>query len=99
MRSFSQRSCETDSRTTLGERPFQKTYAKNNVRINLDEGRLWGSLPTFIIRKMDCLVSPQTLEPVRHLHRTDLPLIPGFLDPSPQRGLGSPENEPYRLIG
>lgn len=52
MRSFSQRSCETDSRTTLGERPFQKTYAKNNVHINLDEGRLWGSLPTFIIRRM-----------------------------------------------
>lgn len=45
MRSFSQRSCETDSRTTLGERPFQKTYAKNNVRINLDEGRLWGISP------------------------------------------------------
>lgn len=52
MRSFSQRSCETDSKTALGERPFQETYAKNNVRINLDKGRLWGSLPTFIIRGM-----------------------------------------------
>ena len=45
MRSFSQRSCETDSKTTLGERPFQKTYTKNNVRINLDKGRLWGISP------------------------------------------------------
>ena len=41
-----------DPKTALGERPFQKTYAKNNVRINLDKGRLWGSLPTFIVRRM-----------------------------------------------
>ena len=55
--------------------------------------------PRLLSGEWDCLVSPQTLEPVRHLHRTDLPLIPGFLDPSPQRGLGSLENELYRLIG